>query len=83
MGTRERDNRKTIRKGGYRPAMMMRPERWTDHESFSELKINLAGICDSLRGIKNLKRDKIPVLVIVENDSGFILVTFVDDHVVF
>jgi len=52
------------------------------HWSFSQLKIDLSSISDSLRGVENLKGDKIAFLVIVENNTRFILVAFVNGYVV-
>jgi hypothetical protein len=52
------------------------------HRLFSQLEINLTGIRDSLGGVENLEGDKIAFLVVVENDSRFILVAFVNGYVV-
>jgi hypothetical protein len=45
---------------------------------FGDLKVDLRRIRNAFRGVQDLERDKVAVHVVVEDDAGFLFVTFGD-----
>jgi len=54
-----------------------------DHGSFRRLVLDLARVGDPARGVEDLEREQVSVLVVVEDHAGLVLVAFCDRDALF